>query len=498
VQTFILEPFQQQASSNIKQLLCSVARVLLQSATGSGKTVIAADFAADYLKESANHKILCLVNLQALVGQFYTTMTGFNVPVSVLHDEITRAPDGTRYTVDWSRRFLLTMPETFLNAQAGLNKLGFDPDFVPTLILIDEAHKGTSLQFQMIRELYPNAKVVGLTATPYRDKNKEGESLHEWYGENLITTVSVADLIEMGRLVQPIYFSLDSDSHVVESWQKHTQGSAIKNTIVFTRDTKHSFALKEAFLAAGITAEVITAGTDTDPDFYVTPQTPLQRQAIYNDYDAGRIQVLISVTALCEGFDSPAAKFCFLCRGVGNPALFQQMIGRVLRAYEGKGEAVIVDFHGNIETHGHIEHYVWNLDVEKPDTSFCKDRTSMSLESFTRKSSVYYRCDSCNHVYDIKRNARCGHCDRAHPIKLTSKLGDLIQVNFSLTHKEFDAFKTDMVTAFSDSAFVADFKRKQINKKYGVIFGDAGLLEQYQYLANVANSNWSDVIEMAA
>lgn len=426
--SYQLLEFQQAAVARIKALFASASRILLQSATGSGKTVIAGAFVADYLAENPNHKVLCLVGLQALVTQFHETIQNFKVPVSVLHDEITRAKDGTRFTCDYKRRFLLTMPETFLNTVAQINQLTYDPDWMPTLILIDEAHKGTSEFYQLIRDMFPEANILGMTATPFRDKNKSGEHLTEWYGDNLITTISVRELIDMGRLVQPKYFSLESDAHVVETWKRLTQGETNKGTIVFTRDTRHSFALKEAFEANGVTVRVITAGTDSDPNFYITPQTPNQRSAIFREFDTGEVDVLISVNALCEGFDSPRAKYCFLTRGVGNHALYHQMVGRVLRAYKDKDFGYIVDFHDNIKSHGHIEDYQWSLDEIIPDNLFLKGtgrEVTVSLETFTRKSSVFYRCESCNHVYDVKKAARCTHCRAPANVKVESRVDEL-------------------------------------------------------------------------
>ena len=427
--------FQHVAVAKLKALFASASRILLQSATGSGKTVIAGKFVSDYLAEDPNHKVLCLVALQALVTQFHETVENFGVKVSVLHDEITRAKDGTKFPVSTSagfydNRFLLTMPETFLNTvgQIGKNKLFYDVDWMPTLILIDEAHKGTSKFFQLIRDMFPDAKVLGLTATPYRDKNEEGEHLTEWYGDNLVTTISVRELIDMGRLVQPFYFSKDSDAHVVATWLELTLGDPNKGTIVFTRDTRHSFALKDAFVANGVSAEVITAGTDADPTFVVNPQTPNQRQAIYSAFDRGEVDVLISVNALCEGFDSPRAKYCFLNRGIGNHALYQQMIGRVLRAFKDKLNAIVVDFHDNIKAHGHIEDYQWTLSAEVPDNLFIRNKGEMAeinYDTFTRKSGVFYRCESCDHVFDIKKSARCTHCRTVAKVSVKDRVDNL-------------------------------------------------------------------------
>jgi superfamily II DNA or RNA helicase len=485
--------FQVAAVAAVAAKFSSTKRVLMQSATGSGKTVMAGMFLQDYLAQPGT-KVLALVNLQALVGQFHDTLSDFGVSVSVLHDEIKSNKDGLRYSLDYARQVLLTMPTTFINTRAGKNCLTWDETFEPTLILIDEAHKGTSADFQFIRDLYPNALVLGLTATPYRAKNDDGECLVEWYGESIVFTVSVRDLIEMKRLVQPRYVACKSDDHVVNTWLRETAGHTNRRTIVFTRDTKHSYATLEAFEAAGINARVITAGTDADPDFYITPQTPLQRQVIYNDFDAGRVEVLISVSALCEGFDSPLAKFCFLTRGVGNHALYHQMVGRVLRWHDSKdGHAVVVDFHENLKDHGCIVDYQWSLEASKPSNVFVERNATMSKGTFMKKTNVYHACQSCNHVYDIKSRKTCYHCDAPHGVVLAVSYAEMLEEVNVLSKAAHGEMMMRLRPALSDPMYQGLF-----NKKFFPAFEGGQLKSEFAWLEQAANADYRDDYLIAA
>lgn len=486
--------FQLDAVDKIENLFHrGLKSILLQSATGSGKTYIAGKFFQRYL-QTPFHKVLCLVPFQTLVGQFHDTLHALDIPVSVLHDQITKNKDGIRYELDYTRQVLLTMPETFLNTKNGLNGLPFDPSFVPTLIVLDEAHKATSLIYQLIRAMYPFAKILGLSATPYRDACKDGEELSEWYQE-LVTTVSVRELIELGRLVQPLYFSRSKDSHLVDDWVEFTQTDTNKGSIVFTRDTRHSFAIKQAFEARGIRAEVITAGSDTDPDFYVTPQTPNQRQAIYNDFDDGEIDVLISVAALCEGFDSPRAKYCFIQRGVGNPALFQQIIGRVIRFMDGKLNGYVIDYGDNIREHGHIEDYEWSLDNPMPESMKVKpDQRQVSLDSYNRVGSMWFCCTCCGHVYDLKKNMKCSHCKKTHEIEVVAKVSELLSANNVPVYgpKEFNEF-VSRAKAAQNSALA----KQLLNKRYGNIYNEFGALnDDFAFIPAILNSKYSDKVNV--
>lgn len=486
--------FQVAAVAAVAAKFSSAKRVLMQSATGSGKTVMAGMFLKNYLAQPGA-KVLVLVNLQALVGQFHDTLRDFGMSVSVLHDEIKSNKDGERYSLDYTRQVLLTMPTTFKNTRGGQNGLPWDDTFEPTLILIDEAHKGTSADFQFIRDLYPNALVLGLTATPYRAKNEEGECLvADWYGDNVVFTVSVRDLIDMKRLVQPLYVECKADDHVVNTWLRETAGHTNRRTIVFTGTTKESVALEKAFTQAGISTRIITSGSDDGVDFYVTSQTPLQRQVIYNDFDAGRVEVLISVSALCEGFDSPLAKFCFLKRRVGNHAFYHQMVGRVLRWHDSKdGHAVVVDFHGNRREHGCIVDYQWSLEATKPSNAFVERAETMSKSLFLKKTNVYHACSACNHVYDIKVRKTCNHCDTAHDVKLAITYAEMLEASNVFSKADHGAMVMRLKPALADPMYQPLF-----NKKFFPAFQDGALLPEYAWLAQAAEADYRDVYLEAA
>lgn len=422
---YILDDFQQDAVDNIRaKFLEGNKRVLLQSATGSGKTVIGGSFISKYMQENPESKVMVLVNLQVLVGQTYDTLNDIcDVEPQVLHDELTKSPSGKVYTCDHNGRLLITMVETFLNTVMGSNKLTWPNSWVPDLILIDEAHKATSVMYQSIKERFPDALILGMTATPYRAKNEEGEHLQDWYGDNLVTTISVSELIKRKRLVKPIYRSYNENTKLVDLWLATTKNHSNKRTIIFTSITSQSVATKAAFLSRGINAEIITAVGDEESG--LPKQTALQRQRIYDKFESGEIQVLISVMALCEGFDSRAAHFCFLAKKVGNHALYQQMIGRVLRTHESKKNGFVIDLFNNIMTHGTIEDYQWSIQ-EKIEVIHTSIGSRLTELAFTKNQKIYVTC-KCSHVFDIKRNSACIYCGEKHNCTVQRTVGGILE-----------------------------------------------------------------------
>jgi len=434
---FVLEPFQRNAVANIAARFASYKRVLLQSATGSGKTVMAVEYVRMWLEANPGKNVLALFNLQCLLPQFEASFDfhGMRAEVAIFHDQITRAKDGSRlvdHQTATHRRIMLTMPETMANAIKGKGAadLQLDAEWLADvgLMLIDEAHKGTSDNFQYIRD-HIDCQVLGLTATPMRVKNKDGECLaNDWVYE-LVTTVSIRELIEMGRLVRPLYYDLDESADLFREWQKavakHSVIDGNKQTIWFCRDTDHAKKWERKLLEIGETCAVITSVADEE--LGTTSQTPNQREAITKQFEACEITHLISIQALCEGFDAPIAKYCIIDRGVGNKALYQQILGRVLRPYEGKEHGHIIDRCNNHAKHGDIEDYVWNLEAEAADAVVVKlgEKRVLSAEQAERATKIMVDCETvgCPSVYNAKEHFSCPHCQTAHTIEVEVSVG---------------------------------------------------------------------------
>lgn len=499
---FALEAFQQKAKANITARFATCKRVLLQSATGSGKTVIAVDFIGDWLAANPGKNVLCLFNLQCLLPQFEDSFTrhGMRDHVALFHDLISRAKDGTfmvNHQDDTTRRVMLTMPETMANAMRGdgSKDLQLSDEWLADvgLILIDEAHKGTSENFQFIRDAL-DVPVLGLTATPMRVKNKDGECLANDWEYALVTTVSIRELIDMGRLVQPLYYDLDEDAHLYGEWKKavdkHSAIDGNRQTIWFCRDTAHAKDWEAKLLEVGETCRVITSVDDAD--LGTTSQTPNQREVIYKEFESRAITHLISVQALCEGFDSPVAKYCIIDRGVGNKALYQQILGRVLRPF-GKGITAkmfghIIDRCGNHERHGDIEDYVWDLEVEAADAVVVKlkDDRVISEEKMERATKVMVKCETfaCPSVYNAKTNVSCPHCKTAHGLKVEVPAIVWLENKFpNMPSKSFP----NLLTTFGKAAD-GDVKAMSLilNSMNYIFDEDGDISEEYQALYDIA------------
>lgn len=246
------------------------------------------------------------------------------------------------------------------------------------LVILDECHHAAAAQYQTILKHYPDAYVLGLTATPERLDGKGLDGIFH----DLLEVATVPELIEQGFLVKPTCLGPSPDmvaqlkatlatvkvrcgdyaedqlgeamdnatlvGDIVAHWQKWALG---QKTIVFAASILHSKHIVQQFQDAGVSAAHLDGGMSAP-----------ERERILSAWRRGDYLVLSNVQICTEGVDFPELSCCILARPTKSIALFLQMVGRVLRPAPGKSGALILDHAGNILEHGppHIER-VWTL-----------------------------------------------------------------------------------------------------------------------------------------
>lgn len=229
-------------------------------------------------------------------------------------------------------------------------------------ILVHNCHHATAESYRTIYNAYPNAELLGFTATPCRTN---GEGFSEVYND-IVCGPSVKELIQDGYLVEPKIYSaplhldlsrvkktggdyndkalsdlLDNAKYLADlhrEWEKHAYG---KKTVVFAITIEHSKHIVAEYLSKGVPAAHIDGSTPDE-----------ERSRILKDFASGKYMILSNVGIVTEGFDVPAIECVQLTRPTESLALYLQMVGRGLRTLDGKERAIILDHANCVFMHG--------------------------------------------------------------------------------------------------------------------------------------------------
>lgn len=344
-----LRDYQRAMVISIAAALASFRRVLVQAPTGGGKTTIFAIIAAAAML--AGLRVLVLATRTRLVRQIHERLNDFDVA----HGVIAAAMPG--YT-RWSAAVQVASVDTLYRRSVAGNKT---PLPLADLVIFDEAHLALGASRQALLDSYPNAIILGFTATPAKTS---GATLRDQF-DTLVLGPSVSDLIAQGFLCKPRIFSkpvmsgaelkaIRTDSKtgdfatgelsammsrpklvgdVVANWLRIVNG---KRTLVFACDKGHGAELVQEFRKAGVPTEQLT-----DADDEATREEAIAR------LEAGATQVLVNCFLLSYGIDIPLVDCVVLARPTRSVVLFLQAVGRGMRPAPGKEFMTLID-HGRV------------------------------------------------------------------------------------------------------------------------------------------------------
>lgn len=417
-----LRPYQSRAIEALDQLLFMGVRApLMVAPTGAGKTVIAAEI----IRREQEKRILFLAPRRELIHQTSAKLTAFGVP----HGIILAGHRGMNLYSRVQVASIDTMISRVLRREK-LKLLPFD------MLVVDEAHIGLTDTRAELLGLWPEATIVGLTATPCR---ADGKAMGRVY-DDLIEVASVAELTEQGYLVPGRYFSVSEPDlrkvrttagdynrgdlgkamnrpklvgDIVEHWLKH---AANRRTVVFATTIEHSAALATQFVMNGVTAEHVDANT---------PQT--EREAIFARFSSGSTQVLTNCTLASVGFDLPELDCVVFARPTKSLALYLQMVGRGLRPAEGKKDCLVLDHAGCVQRFGFAtEERFWTL-----HGTYAQDERKVEALKKAKEEAgiVEIKCPECSFIFQSSRQCpNCGYCFPVKAKSMETREGDLIEL----------------------------------------------------------------------
>lgn len=232
----------------------------------------------------------------------------------------------------------------------------FSDDYFDTII-IDEAHHCISDSYQRVLKHFPEAEVLGVTATPdrgdMRDMGEYFESIA--YEYTLQKAIKEGYLSPIRALTLPLKMDLTGVGISAGDFKAGDLGTALdpyldqiaeemknycadRKTVVFLPLVKTSQKFRDVLCEHGFRAAEVN-GESSD------------RTEILQAFDRGDYNVLCNSMLLTEGWDCPSVDCVVVLRPTKVRSLYSQMVGRGTRLFPGKDHLLLLDFLWHTERH---------------------------------------------------------------------------------------------------------------------------------------------------
>lgn len=339
-----LRPYQKSAMAAVMDEWKRVHRTLLVLPTGCGKTVVFAKIAEERVRDGS--RVLILAHRGELLEQAADKL----MKICGLGCAVEKAEQSC--IGQWFR-ITVGSVQTLMREK---RLAQFPPDFFGTII-IDEAHHAISDSYQRILAHFPDADVLGVTATPDRGDMKNLGSVFDTlaYEYSLPTAIREGYLTPIRAVTIPLKIDLTGvsvqagdfktadidnalDPYLEQIATEMEQYCTDRKTVVFLPLVKTSQKFRDILCRHGFRAAEVN-GESTD------------RAEILDDFENGRYNVLCNSILLTEGWDCPSVDCVIVLRPTKVRALYSQMVGRGTRLSPGKEHLLLLDFLWNTQRH---------------------------------------------------------------------------------------------------------------------------------------------------
>ena len=340
-----LRPYQQEAKDAIfEQWDNGVKKTLLVLPTGCGKTVVFAKVTEDCVRQG--NRVLILAHRGELLDQAADKLmktTGLGCALEKAENTCLGS---------WFR-VVVGSVQTLMR-QKRLDQ--FPEDFFDTII-IDEAHHCISDSYQKVLQHFPDAQILGVTATPDRgDMQNLGQFFESLaYEYTLPKAIKEGYLTPIKALTIPLKIDMSSVSVQAGDFKVGDIGTALdpylegiaeemekycsdKKTVVFLPLVKTSQKFRDLLNEHGFQAAEVNGNSQ-------------DRAEILADFEAGKYNVLCNSMLLTEGWDCPSVDCIVVLRPTKVRSLYCQMVGRGTRLFPGKDHLLLLDFLWHTERH---------------------------------------------------------------------------------------------------------------------------------------------------
>lgn len=450
--------------------------------TGAGKTVLLADIVSNELGYSC-----VIAHRQELVGQISKALNREHVrhriigPTKVIKAIVSsHMRDIGRSYFDPAAHTAVAGVDTLIRRSDQLREWGGEI----TLWVMDEAHHVlTENKWGKAVGMFPNARGLGVTATPLRADGKGLGRHNDGVFDSLLVGPNMRELIEAGYLTEYKIFAPTSQidlksvniSATTGDYSKPSLTNAMRASKIVGDVVQHYIRIAMGKKAATFVTDVKTAGEVADnfnahgvPAKMVHANTPdSERSDAVRDLENGDILQLVNVDLFGEGFNLPALEVVSMARPTASYGLYAQQFGRGMRLSEGKTHGIIIDHVGNVLRHG------------LPDAPREWSLERREKRGGSSSASVLKVCPQCTAVYDRFRSV-CSECgfkpvplERSGPEHVDGDLMELdaetlAQLREAVDHTNIDpeAYRAQLIARnFPKIAQLAGVKRFAENQE---------------------------------
>lgn len=346
-----LEPFQERLLEQIELARQQGRhRNLLVSATGTGKTVMAAVDYARLHRTLKRARLLFVAHREEILEQSRRTFA-----------HALRDANFGELWVGGKR------PRDFEHVFASIQSLSVRglADHDPThfdVVIIDEFHHAAASSYERLLAKLQPVELLGLTATPERS---DGLPVLHWFDDRIAAELRLWDAIDQHRLTPFAYYGIADEldmrevpwrrgtgydvegltnlitandfwaRSVLAQFRKHVGRIDRFRTLGFCVSVDHARYMARVFAEHGVRAIAVWADTADE-----------ERKDALTQLSKGELDVVFSVDLFNEGVDVPAVEVLLMLRPTDSPVLFLQQLGRGLRKSPGKTVCTVLDFVG--------------------------------------------------------------------------------------------------------------------------------------------------------
>lgn len=379
-----LRQYQKDYLNKLHKILKTKKSCILTLPTGAGKTIMMTEWARK-MAEKYGKRTLIIVDQEELVFQTDKNLEYVSI-MKAGYDSLFK-PNALIHIV---------MLQTAYARQKMLLDMDFD------YIFFDEVHQYyDGLMYKAITDAFPDAKIIGVSATPIDNKGYLLPGFDE-----CINDLQLQDLIDMGFLVKPNYYSLSnykidlSKVHITNGdfnveeldnmminferldkiFNEWSKIATDKKTIAFCSSIKQAEATCNYFREKGVSCACLHSKSKN-------------RESTLAALKNGLYQIVFNVGILVAGFDEPTVNCIMFLNPTKILRRYIQQAGRGLRLAPNKTECLMLDFAGLTSLHG-----------------FCNDLRFYSPAP-PEAEYKYKECPECGNILPkhIKKCDVCGY-----------------------------------------------------------------------------------------